>query len=248
LERLQKTIAAAGLASRREAERLILAGRVQVNGRVVTLLGTRVDPHEDVILVDGKALGRKTAQLYLMLHKPRGVLTASSDPEGRRTVIDLLEGWAAARGPRRVFHVGRLDYNSEGLVLLTNDGALASRLSHPSNGVPRTYQARVQGEPGDEDLKRLLRGVPLEDGPAAALDVQVLKRNPRSTWLELVVAEGRNRLVRRMCEHLGHPVLRLVRVAYGGLELGRLPAGKFRELLPDEVDLLRRWGQEPAAD
>ncbi len=239
--RLQKVIAQSGAASRREAERLITSGRVAVNGKVVKTQGIKVDPDLDKVTVDGELLRQNKTSIYLMLNKPQGVLAASSDSEGRKTVFDLLDKQAAARGPRRVFHVGRLDYNSEGLLLLTNDGALTNVLTHPSSGVPRIYRVRVQGLLKQTSLDRLSRGVRLEDGPAKVDSVKVTKRNRSSTWVRLQVREGRNRLVRRLFNELGHQVLRLVRISYGGLELGDLTAGKVRSLTAEEIATLRTW-------
>lgn len=239
--RLQKVIAAGGVASRREAERLIAAGRVTVNGRVVRMQGVRVDPQRDEVRVDGKPVSVRREPIYLMLNKPRSVVATAKDPQGRTTVFDILRGQASATGRERVFHIGRLDYASEGLLLLTNDGKLADVLMHPSSGVPRVYQARVRGVPSRTVFTRLHHGVNLEDGPARARRARVLKKNSNSTWVELTVVEGRNRLVRRLFGELGHPVLRLVRVGYGGLQLGDLPRGKARRLTPGEISTLKKW-------
>jgi 23S rRNA pseudouridine2605 synthase len=239
--RLQKIIAAGGVASRREAERWIASGRVSVNGRVVRTQGVRVDPDRDEVRVDGKPVPIVQKPLYLMLNKPRSVVTTARDPEGRTTVFDILKGQASSRGVERVFTVGRLDYASEGLLLLTNDGGLADVLMHPSSQVPRVYQARIRGAPSPDMLAKLHRGVRLEDGPARARKARVLKRNQSSIWLELTVEEGRNQLVRRLLAALGHPVIRLVRVAYGGVHLGDLARGEARRLTPREVDTLKTW-------
>jgi 23S rRNA pseudouridine2605 synthase len=242
---LQKLIASCGLASRREAEKLISAGRVSVNGRIVTVLGTKVDPVRDKLALDGTPVRQAGRGIYLLLNKPRGFLSATSDPAGRPTVFELLKGRAATRGARRVFHVGRLDYNSEGLLLLTNDGLLAHALTHPSRQVPRTYRVRVRGSVSQRDMDRLRSGVDLEDGPARVKEAQVVKHNRGSTWLEIVVAEGRNRLVRRLFSRLGHQVVRLVRISYGGVDLGDLPKGTARDLSPEEIATLRRWQARP---
>jgi 23S rRNA pseudouridine2605 synthase len=239
--RLQKVIAQSGVASRREAERLIASGRVMVNSKVVKTQGIKVDPDLDKVSVDGEVLTKNKTSIYLILNKPQGVLAASSDPQGRKTVFDLLDHKAAARGSRRVFHVGRLDYNSEGLLLLTNDGALTNVLTHPSSGVPRIYRVRVQGTLKQKSLDRLCKGVRLEDGPAKVDSIKVTKRNRKSTWVRLQVREGRNRLVRRLFNELNHQVLRLVRISYGGVELGDLTAGKVRSLTPEEIATLRTW-------
>ena len=239
--RLQKVIAAGGVASRREAERMITAGRVSVNGQVIRIQGVRVDPDRDEIRVDGKPVTVAQKSLYFMLNKPRSVVATASDPEGRKTVFDILKGQASSRGRDRVFHVGRLDYFSEGLLLLTNDGGLADALMHPSSRVPRVYQARVRGVPSPAELTKLHRGVELEDGPARVRRARVLKKNRSSTWVEIIVEEGRNRLVRRLFIALGYSVVRLVRVGYGGLQLGDLSRGKARKLTPEEVSILKKW-------
>jgi 23S rRNA pseudouridine2605 synthase len=234
LERLHKVLAGRGVASRRAAERLIEQGRVRVNGTVITRQGTKVDPRHDVIAVDGRRLAAAPAQrTYLMVHKPRGFVTTLSDPEGRPTVLDLLRGVG-----RRVFPVGRLDFDSEGLLLVTDDGSLARELMHPGNGVPRTYRVQARGEPGPDVLARLTRGVRLDGRKTQPAKVQVV---PGGRWIEITLTEGRNRQVRRMFEAVGHPVKRLRRVSYGGVHLGRLPKGTLRALTPPEVALLRGW-------
>jgi pseudouridine synthase len=239
--RLQKVLARAGVASRREAERMIAAGRVRVDGRRVTRLGTKVDPRRAAIELDGRPIAAAAAFIHLALHKPRQVVATVRDPQGRTTIMDLLGELGAAYGRRRVFHVGRLDYHSEGLLLLTNDGRLAQALTHPSSQVPRVYRARVRGRPPAESLRRLVAGVDLEDGPAVALDAVAVGANPRSTWIEIGVAEGRNRLVRRMFDAIGHPVQRLVRTEYGGVGLGDLRPGAVRPLTEAELERLRNW-------
>jgi 23S rRNA pseudouridine2605 synthase len=229
-DRLQKVLAQAGIASRRSAERLIVAGRVSVNGTIVTTLGTKVDPAEDAIKVDGKRIAaRPSGRTYLALYKPRGVVTTMSDPEGRPTVKDFLRGIKA-----RVYPVGRLDYASEGLLLLTDDGALARELMHPSRGVEKTYLAKVKGEPDRDALSRLSRGIPLDGKRTGPARVRVA-RGGDNAWIEITIAEGRNRQVRRMLQAVGHPVQRLRRVAYGGVTLGRLPIGHHRVLIETEI-------------
>jgi pseudouridine synthase len=232
--RLHKVIAASGLCSRRAAERLIAEGRVEVNGRRVVRPGTRVDPGKDAIRVDGRRLAAPAGSLYLALNKPRGYVTTLSDPEGRPTVADLLRGV----GPR-VYPVGRLDYHSEGLLLVTNDGALARALAHPSSHVPKTYLAKVRGHLGPEALRRLSRGVPLGERPARAEAVRVVKAGDNNAWVEITVVEGRQHVVRRMFQAVGHPVLRLRRLAVGAIRLGRLAPGAWRPLTPREVEQLR---------
>lgn len=234
-ERLQKVLAHAGVASRRASERLIVDGRVTVNGRVVIDLGTKVDPAEDAIKVDGRRVGappeRKT---YLALNKPRGVVTTMRDPEGRPTVAALIRGIRT-----RVYPVGRLDYDSEGLLLLTDDGDLARDLMHPRSGVEKRYVAKVRGRPEADALRRLARGIPLDGRRTGPARVRVL-RSGDNAWLEIVIAEGRNRQVRRMLQAIGHPVQRLRRTAYGGVALGTLEPGTHRLLTPIEVRRLRR--------
>jgi len=230
-ERLHKVLAGAGLASRRAAERMIEQGRVRVNGQVVRRQGLRVDPRADVIVVDGRRLPGAPAQpAYFMLHKPRGFVTTMADPEGRPTIVDLLRGIG-----RRVFPVGRLDFDSEGLLLLTDDGMLARDLMHPSRRVPRTYQVQLREAIDEEALGRLARGVVL-DGRRTRPAVVVAGR---PAWIELTLREGRNRQVRRMLLAVGHSVQRLKRTAYGGVELGRLRKGGVRELTRAEVARLR---------
>jgi len=235
MERLNKVLARAGLASRRAADRLIEEGRVTVNGRIVRELGTRVDAERDAIKVDGRRIPQApSSHTYVLLNKPRGYVTTLSDPEGRPTVRELLHG---VRG--RVFPVGRLDFDSEGLLLLTDDGALARDLMHPRSGVTKTYAAKVRGAPGPEALARLRAGVPLEEGRTLPARVAVARRGP-NPWLEVSVVEGRKHQVRRMLQAVGHPVLRLKRIRYAGLSLGSLRPGRLRHLSDEEVAMLRR--------
>jgi 23S rRNA pseudouridine2605 synthase len=240
-ERLQKVLAHAGVASRRAAERLIAEGRVSVNGAVVAEPGTKVDPAKDAIKVDGKRVGAPpTGRTYLALNKPRGVVTTLSDPEGRPTVKDFLRGIKA-----RVYPVGRLDYSSEGLLILTDDGALARDLMHPSRGVEKTYLAKVKGQPEPEVLSRLSRGIPLDGRRTGHARVRIARRGDNA-WIEITIGEGRNRQVRRMFQAVGHPVQRLRRMGYGGVVLGRLPVGHLRPLTEAEVaGLSRAAGAEP---
>ncbi len=238
--RLQKVLAAAGVASRRAAERLIREGRVEVNGRVVREMGTKVDPRADAVRVNGRRLTiRPAAPCYFMLHKPRGVVTTLSDPEGRPTVRELLP-----RVRTRLFPVGRLDYDTEGLLLLTDDGFLARDLMHPRTGVLKTYLAKVRGRPTREALDRLESGIML-DGRRTLPARARLVRDAPNAWVEIRIVEGRNRQVRRMLEAVGHPVQRLRRTGYAGILLGNLPQGQSRHLTPAEVERLRR-AVEPA--
>ncbi|MDQ3956800.1 MAG: rRNA pseudouridine synthase [Actinomycetota bacterium] len=232
-ERLQKVLAHAGVASRRAVEELIAAGRVRVNGRRAEL-GARVDPTKDEVEVDGSRVPLRANLLHYMLNKPAGVVSTASDPEGRTTVVELLDV------PSRVWPVGRLDTDSEGLLLVTNDGDLTHRLTHPSYEVPKTYLAEVKGSVGSRAIKQLIAGVALEDGMTKRAKVDLVERTPGGTLLEITIAEGRNRQVRRMCEAVGHPVRRLVRVALGPLQLGRLKPGTFRKLSIEEVRSLYR--------
>ncbi|ACX52400.1 pseudouridine synthase [Ammonifex degensii KC4] len=234
-ERLQKVLARAGIASRRKAEELIVAGRVKVNGQVVDKLGVKVDPERDSIEVDGKPVKLPERLVYLAFHKPRGVVTTLHDPQGRPKVADFLKGIK-----ERVFPVGRLDYDSEGLLLLTNDGELAHRLLHPRFHVPKTYLVWVKGEVGKEKLNLLRRGIKLEDGPTLPAEVRVLRRARGETVLQLTIREGRKRQIRRMLKALGCEVLRLKRVAVGPVRLGPLRPGEYRHLTPREVDSLRK--------
>jgi 23S rRNA pseudouridine2605 synthase len=234
-ERLQKVLAAAGVASRREAEELILEGRVTVDGQVVTELGTRVDLHQQEISVDGEPLPR-TKRVYFAVHKPSGVVSTARDPSGRPRVIDLLPPDVG-----RVFNVGRLDLESEGLILVTNDGELANQLTHPRHGVKKIYEVQVAGHPEPEVLAQLRKGVHLSEGYARAVNVREKGRRKNSTILEMVLDEGRNREVRRLLARVGHKVQRLTRIAVGPLRLGDLPRGAVRRLTPEEVRKLRRF-------
>lgn len=228
--RLQKVLAAAGVGSRRACEEMIAAGRVRVDGRAVTELGTRVDPETAAVEVDGKRVIVRDDLVYLALNKPRGVLSAMSDEHGRRTVGDLV-----ADRPQRLFHVGRLDADTEGLLLLTNDGELAHRLMHPSFEVAKTYLATVPGPVPATAGRRLREGVLLDDGPARADRFRVIQTEGRRAIVEIVLHEGRNHIVRRMLAEVGHPVQRLVRTAIGPVHLGGQRAGTLRPLTRDET-------------
>jgi 23S rRNA pseudouridine2605 synthase len=237
-ERLQKFLARAGVASRRAAEGLIVAGRVRVNNRTVTELGTQVRAGEDLVTVDGKLVEAPSGHVYFILYKPAGVVTTLKDPQGRPTVGALVSGIE-----RRVFPVGRLDYDAEGALLLTDDGELALRLTHPRFGIQRTYLAKVKGVPQEEALARLRQGVPLEDGPARPRSVERFEEADRNTWLKLTVAEGRPHLIKRLCAAVGHPVLRLFRPAHAGIGVESLRPGQWRRLSPPEVDQLQSTAQ-----
>ncbi len=237
-DRLHKVIARSGFASRRRAEELIAAGRVTVDGETA-VVGVRVDPEAARIEIDGVVLPVRPGLVYLLLHKPAGVVSTASDPQGRPTVVDLAE-----QGDR-VFPVGRLDADSEGLMLLTNDGDLAHRLTHPSFGVTKTYAVLVAGEVDRASVRRLVAGVDLDDGPAAAQSARLIDRRPDRSLLEIVMSEGRKRQVRRMCEAIGHPVVHLTRTAIGPLRDANLKAGEVRSLTVTEVRELYAAGGEP---
>jgi 23S rRNA pseudouridine2605 synthase len=236
LERLQKILSQAGIASRRASEQLMLEGRVTVNGQTVRELGTKADPARDDIRVDGRRVKVDERRRYLLLNKPRGYVTTRSDPQRRPTVLDLL------RGVREyVYPVGRLDFESEGLLLLTNDGDLAAQLTHPSHGVARVYEARVAGVPDARDLTRLSRGLVIDGRRTQPAEVTLVppRRDAAGATLLLTVREGRNRQVRRMCEAIGHPVDHLRRIAFGPIKDARLKPGMWRDLTDDEVRRLQ---------
>ena len=231
--RLQKLLAQSGVASRRKCEELMLEGQVEVDGEVVTRLGTKVDPRTAVIRVQGNRLPPVSAHVYLALNKPRGVVSTMSDPEGRPTLSDYV-----ADRPERLFHVGRLDTDTEGLILLTNDGDFAHRLAHPSYEVDKTYVAEVAGEVTRGTLRRLRGGVTLEDGPVTVDSCRVVSTEGDRSIVELVIHEGRNRIVRRLMEEVGHPVRRLTRTAIGPVRLRGLRPGQVRGLDRDELGVL----------
>jgi 23S rRNA pseudouridine2605 synthase len=237
--RLQKLLSMAGVASRRSAEALIAEGRVTVNGQTVTTLGTKAQAEVDDVRVDGRRIRVATRARYLLLNKPRGYVTTRHDPEGRPTVLDLVAGVRDY-----VYPVGRLDYDTEGLLLLTSDGDLAARLTHPRHEVPRVYEAIVTGVPDDEAIAGLRRGIILDGRRTAEAGVvragTVNAGRVPTTKLVITLREGRNRQVREMCARIGHPVRSLTRVRYGPLTLRGLPRGRWRELAPAEVDALER--------
>jgi 23S rRNA pseudouridine2605 synthase len=236
LVRLHKLLARSGVASRRRCEELMLAGEVTVDGEVVTRLGTKIDPTSAVVRVSGARLPPMSANVYLALNKPVGVTSTMSDPHAQRTLSDLV-----ADRPERLFHVGRLDTDTAGLLLLTNDGEFAQRMAHPSYEVDKTYVARVEGVVYPSAVKRLLAGVALEDGPVTVSSVKLVGgkgTRQDGSIVELVIHEGRNRIVRRLLEHVGHPVTQLTRTAIGPVTLGRLGVGELRELSGDELGAL----------
>ena len=238
LPRLQKILSEMGVASRRQAEDLIREGRVTLNGRPARI-GDKVDPFRDHIKVDGRLVTSHRAKVYLMLHKPKNVVTTAEDPEGRTTVMDLVKG----RVPR-LFPVGRLDYDAEGILLLTNDGEMAHRLSHPSFHVPRTYSVKVKGKPTPDEIHRMSRGMTLEDGPTAPCRVVLRRETRENAWVEMTLHEGRNRQVKRMWERMGYLVLKLIRASFAGLSVRDLKAGEHRHLRPGEVEKLKRLTKE----
>jgi len=231
LERLQKLIARAGICSRRAAEKLIAAGRVTVDGQIVRELGAKADPSQNKIRVDGKPLHFDTEKIYLLLNKPRGYVSTAHDDRGRKTVLDLLD--ENFRG--RVYPVGRLDLNSEGLLILTNDGDLTNALIHPRYEVAKTYRARISGDVTEEKLDRLRAGIELDDGLTAPAEIYLLDKD----LVEVTIHEGRNRQVRRMFAAVGCDVKRLRRIRFAGLTLDGLKIGKFRALTSDEVSKLK---------
>jgi 23S rRNA pseudouridine2605 synthase len=232
-ERLQKILSKAGISSRRAAEKMIAEGRISVNRVVVTVPGKKADPQKDEIRVDGRLVSLETEKIYLMLHKPRGYVTTLSDPQGRPIVTDLLNGVAA-----RVYPVGRLDYDSEGLLILTNDGEFAQRLQHPRFGIPKTYRVKVEGRFLKGGLKTLEKGIDLSDGRFVPAAIQLEKTNPGSAWLTLTMTDGRNRVIRRAFDSIGHSVTRLIRVAVADIALASLPEGAWRMMTRREVERL----------
>lgn len=234
-QRLQKWLAYCGYGSRRACEQLIVQGRVRVNG-VPAVLGTKVDPERDVITVDGVRVQPPPKRIYIMLNKPRGYVTTRKDPHAPRTVMELLRDV-----PVPVFPVGRLDADSEGLLLFTNDGDFANRLLHPRYKLPKTYRVWVRGVPSARVLRRLREGVMLEEGKTAPAQVRLLRSKGNHSVLEITIYEGRKRQIRRMCQAVGHPVVRLMRIAIGDLRLPRdLKPGQWRELTPEELAQLNR--------
>lgn len=248
MERLQKLLSMAGVASRRASEELITQGRVEVNGEVVRTLGSKADPATDTIKVDGRRLRFDARARYIVLNKPKGVVTTRKDPERRRTVIELLKGVR-----EYVYPVGRLDYESEGLLLLTSDGDLAAKLTHPRHEVERVYEAIVVGTPEDTDLEKLRRGIFLDGSRTAPAHVRragtIKQGRQQLTRLTVTLHEGRNRQVRRMCASIGHPVRKLTRTRMGPIALGDLRPGQWRDLTEREVRLLREAAspRSPAA-
>lgn len=237
--RLQKVIADSGLASRRKAEEFIVQGRVTVNGQVVCELGTKVNPAKDHVKVDGRHLKPVPPQTFVMLNKPKNIVSTMSDPSGRSTIADLLPGVHV-----RVFPVGRLDFDSEGLMLLTNDGDLAQLLLHPRHHVPKTYLIKVKGMLAPEHIDALEKGVMLDDGRTGPAVVKKVGKATENSWLEITIFEGRKHQVKRMLDAVNHPVLKLKRVKFGPLVLGDLPTGHYRYLTDREANAVRELARE----
>ena len=234
VERLHKFLSQAGVASRRRCEELIAAGRVKVNGETVSLPGSRVDPEHDRVEVDGRPVTLPPGHVYWLLNKPAGYVSTVHDPQGRPTVVDLVNQ------AQRLYPVGRLDQDSEGLLLLTDDGELTQRLTHPSYEHEKEYEVLVRGRPAESALQRLRSGIELEEGVTSAADVTVMRPEADGTWLRFVLHEGRKRQLRRMCEAVGHPVRRIIRVRMGPLRLGDLAPGRYRPLTAQEQSELRQ--------
>lgn len=228
--RLQKYLATCGIASRRKAEELIAAGRVRVNDRIITSMGEKIHPGKDTVHCDGKPVLIKDTLIYVLLNKPKGYVTTLADPQGRPVVTSLVSDI-----PHRLFPVGRLDLDTEGALLLTNDGALAQKIQHPSHETNKTYEALVQGHPGQTKLKLLEKGVMLEEKKTAPATIKVIKHLQGQTLLEITIHEGRKRQVKKMFEFIGNPVISLKRIAYGRLFLGKLPVGKYKMLNPKDL-------------
>ena len=243
MERLQKIIARAGIASRRHAEALIESGVVSVNGAVVTTLGTKVDPDRDRVFVNGQPIRPAERKTYLLLNKPLHYITSRSDPQGRPTVMDLVK-----EIPESIYPVGRLDFDSEGLILLTNDGDLAAALMHPSREVEKTYHVKISERLTEAQMAKIAGGgIALPSGKTAPCQIRFLRATSQYSWVELVLHEGKNREVRRIMQKMGHPVNKLKRVAYAFLKVGDLAPGEWRMLTPVEVDRLRKLSRNPKA-
>ncbi|MBI1912206.1 MAG: rRNA pseudouridine synthase [Deltaproteobacteria bacterium] len=232
-ERLQKIISAAGITSRRKAEELVTQGRVTVNNHTVTEVGAKADPFKDRIAVDGKLISFKGPKVYILLNKPKDCISAVTDPLHRQVVTDLVNT------KERVYPIGRLDYDAEGVILLTNDGELSNKLIHPNFKVPKKYLVKVKDVPKREDIEKLERGVYLEDGRTLPARARFVKETQENSWIEITVIEGRNRLVKRMCQAIGHPVIKLKRVEFAGIKLGSLEPGQYRMLTEREVERLK---------
>lgn len=228
-QRLQKIIAEMGIASRRKAEELIMEGRVTVNGKIASI-GMKADPSRDHIKVDRKLLVNPEKKIYLIFNKPRGVVTSLNDPEGRPTVHDFLRGIR-----ERVYPAGRLDYDSEGMLLLTNDGDFTHAVLHPSRKIPKTYLVKIKGLLEDDEMEKLRTGIKLDSVLTAPAKVKRIRKTENNSWIEMTIYEGKKRQIRRMLERVGHPVIRLMRIRINGLEMGGLKPGTFRHITPEEM-------------
>lgn len=238
--RLQKLVSQAGIASRRQAEEMILSGRLTVNGKIVRLLGTKANPNKDHIKVDGKLLHLQQRLVYILMNKPKGVITSLHDPQGRPTVMNLLRGVGI-----RVYPVGRLDFDTEGVLLLTNDGDMTECLMHPRNQVPKRYWAKIRGTPDKVHIDKLSRGgLRLPQGKIAPCRIQILRSSGNNSWVEITLREGKKRQVREMFGQLGHPVSKLKRVSYAFLTAEELPPGSWRYLTPKEIAKLKKVGDK----
>lgn len=233
-ERLQKILAQMGIASRRGAEEIILEGRVTVNGEPA-VLGMKADPGKDHIKLDGKLLTKPEPKVYLMINKPRGVITTLSEQEDRPTIRNFIQ-----KIRYRVFPVGRLDYDSEGLLLLTNDGDFAHSILHPSKKIPKTYHVKIKGFLEDDQIQKLRKGIKLQDGITQPAKAKKLRKAEENSWVEITIYEGRKRQIRRMLDKVGHPVLKLKRIKINGIELGELAPGEIRYLTPEEVSKIKK--------
>ncbi len=238
-QRLQKIISHAGIASRRRAEQLIVEGRVTVNNEVITTLGSKADPDTDRIEVDGTVLKLKGPKVYILLNKPSGYITTMKDEFNRPIVTDLVQ----IKG-MRLFPVGRLDYDTEGVLLLTNDGDFTNNLLHPGNQITKKYLVKVRGVPDERALGRLAHGIRLEDGKTHPAKSRFIRKATENTWIELTITEGKNKLVKRMCQAVGHPVMKLKRIEFAGLSVGKLKTGEYRKLSEREVERLKKMGRE----
>lgn len=230
LIRLQKYLAQCGIASRRKAETLIAAGRVAIDGKVVSDMGTKVDPSHQRVFFDGKQVTEQEKKVYYLLNKPKGYVTTAADPQGRPIVTDLIKD-----SPARIFPVGRLDLDTEGALILTNDGALAQKIQHPSFEVTKTYEALVSGRPSEKKLSALAEGILLEKKMTAPATLAILKTTSQRTLIQIIIHEGRKRQVKKMFGAIGHPVIHLKRIAYGNLYLGKLAQGSYRSLTPKDL-------------
>ncbi len=234
--RLQKIIADAGIASRREAEKLIQEGKVTVNGKVIRELGFKADPTNDHIKVNDKLIRKIDRPIYIALNKPKEVMCTTSDPEERMTIFDIIKKDIK----ERLWPIGRLDYHSEGLIILTNDGELTLRLTHPKYKVEKVYEVKVKDYPSEEKLEKLRKGIYLEDGKTLPCEIVFFKKTKENSWFKLVLKEGKRQQIRRMFMRIGHPVMKLKRVAIGPLKLGKLPIGSYRHLTEKEIHELKK--------